>query len=220
MRLMLKFDSHLVLVREISSSPVLDVMVNTPGLGNHSSSIRARTEIRDNESSRCVVEMYYFSYGSNMSLRRLRLRVPSASCIGSGFLQEHELRFHKVSSRDGSAKCDAVFTASSDQCIHGVVYRIGEAEKPGLDRAEGLGFGYEQKNVWIEMEGGVEVQASCYFATEIAPHLKPLDWYREHVLRGARENNLPGAYIRSIEAIEAVADDDAVRREKELSIYR
>jgi hypothetical protein len=48
----------------------------------------------------------------------------------------------------------------------------------------------------------------------------PLDWYREHVLRGARENNLPGAYIRSIEAIEAMADDDAIRREKELSIYR
>ena len=146
--------------------------------------------------------------------------MPSASRIGSGILQEHELRFHKVSSRDGSAKCDAVATANPDQVVYGVVYRVNDAEKPGLDRAEGLGFGYEQKNVWIEMESGVEVQAFCYFATEIDPHLMPLDWYREHVLRGARENNLPGAYIRSIEAIEAVADDDAVRREKELSIYR
>jgi gamma-glutamylcyclotransferase len=164
--------------------------------------------------------MYYFSYGSNMSIRRLRLRVPSVACIGSGILKGHELRFQKVSSRDGSAKCDAVVTANPNLVVYGVVYRIDEAEKPGLDRAEGLGFGYEQKNVLIEMENGADVQAFCYFATEIDPQLKPLDWYREHVLKGARENNLPGAYIRSIEAIEAVKDDDAIRREKELSVYR
>ena len=154
-----------------------------------------------------------------MSIRRLRFRVPSASCIGAGSLKQHELRFHKIS-RDGSAKCDAVTTADPDQVVHGVVYRIDVAEKPDLDRAEGLGFGYEQKNVLIEMEIEVGVQAFCYYAKAIDSRLKPLDWYREHVLRGARENNLPGAYIRSIEAIEAVADDDAVRREKELSIYR
>jgi len=164
--------------------------------------------------------MYYFSYGSNMSIRRLGLRVPSASPIGAGVLKEHELRFHKVSSRDGSAKCDVVATAGPGRHVHGVVYRIDVAEKPALDRAEGLGFGYEQKNVLIEMEKGSDIQAFCYCATEINPHLKPFCWYREHVLRGARENNLPGAYIRSIESIEVVTDDDAVRRERELSIYR
>jgi cation transport regulator ChaC len=164
--------------------------------------------------------MYYFSYGSNMSIRRFRLRVPSAACIGSSILKGHELRFHKVSSRDGSAKCDVVVTASPDQVVYGVVYRIDETEKPGLDRAEGLGFGYEQKYVSIEMENGAEVRAFCYFATEIAPHLKPFDWYREHVLRGARENNLPEAYIHRIQATEAVADDNVVRRETELSVYR
>ena len=163
--------------------------------------------------------MYYFSYGSNMSIRRLRFRVPSASCIGTGSLKQHELRFHKVS-RDGSAKCDAVTTADPDHVVYGVVYRIDEAEKPGLDRVEGLGFGYELKSVSIEMENGVGVQAFCYYATAIDSRLKPLDWYREHVLRGARENNLPGAYIRSIEAIEASADHDADRRERELSVYR
>jgi len=164
--------------------------------------------------------MYYFSYGSNMSIRRLRLRVPSASCIGSGILKEHELRFHKVSSKDGSAKCDATCTANPDQVVYGVVYRIDEAEKPALDRAEGLGFGYELNYVLIQMERADDVRAFCYFATSINPRLRPLDWYREHVLRGARENNLPEAYIRSIEAIEAEADQDALRREKELSVYR
>ena len=155
-----------------------------------------------------------------MSLRRLRLRVPSASCIGTGILKEHELRFHKVSSKDGSAKCDAVATADPDQVVYGVVYRIDEAEKPALDRAEGLGLGYELQNALIQMASGADVRAFYYFATSINPELRPLDWYREHVLRGARENNLPGAYIRSIEAIEAIVDEDTIRREKELSVYR
>lgn len=164
--------------------------------------------------------MYYFSYGSNMSIRRLRLRVPSASCIGTGMLKGHELRIHKQSSRDGSAKCDAVAVTDPDLHVYGVVYRIDEAEKSGLDRAEGLGFGYEQNNVLIEMVNGSGIQAFCYFATDINPQLKPLDWYREHVLRGAKENNLPEAYIRSIEAVEAVVDENEMRRERELSIYR
>jgi len=164
--------------------------------------------------------MYYFSYGSNMSIRRLRLRVPSASRIGAGVLKKHELRFHKVSSKDGSAKCDVRVTDNPDQKVYGVVYRIAEAEKPGLDQAEGLGFGYEQKNILIGLQVGADVQAYCYYATSIDPHLKPLDWYKEHVLRGARENSLPEAYIRSIEAIEAVPDSNAARHDRELSVYR
>jgi len=164
--------------------------------------------------------MYYFSYGSNMSIRRFRLRVPSASRIGAGLLKKHQLRFHKVSSKDGSAKCDVQLTGNPDHQAYGVVYRIAESEKPGLDRAEGLGFGYGQKDVALEMEDGAIRRAFCYYATEINPQLKPLDWYKEHVLRGARENNLPEAYIRHIETIEAETDSNAERREWELSIYR
>ena len=163
--------------------------------------------------------LHYFSYGSNMSIRRFCLRVPSASHIGTGILRKHELRFHKVSSKDGSAKCDVQLTGNPDHQAYGVVYRIAEAEKPGLDQAEGLGFGYEQKDVVLEMAGGALLQAFCYYATETNPHLKPLDWYKEHVLRGARENNLPEAYVRNIETTEAVPDVDAARRKRELSIY-
>jgi len=39
--------------------------------------------------------MLYFSYGSNMSERRLKDRVPSAKKICKAFLRKHDLRFHK-----------------------------------------------------------------------------------------------------------------------------
>ena len=163
--------------------------------------------------------MNYFSYGSNMSIRRLRVRVPSASRLGVGVLRSHELKFHKVSSYDGSAKCDALATGNPDHLVYGVVNRIPEDEKPHLDQAEGLGFGYEQKNVLIEMANGAAVPAFCYCATAIDPGLKPFDWYKEHVLMGARENSLPEAYMLGIEAVESVPDGNQLRCERELSIY-
>ena len=64
------------------------------------------------------------------------------------------------------------------------------------------------------------VEAFSYYATHIDVGLKPLCWYKEHVLRGAMENNLPEDYIRMIEAIEHIDDVDTERRESELSIYR
>lgn len=162
--------------------------------------------------------MFYFSYGSNMSSRRLRARTPSVQRIDTGILTEHRLVFHK-SGKDDSAKCDAYFTGNSEHFVIGVIYEIHPDEKPALDKAEGLGSGYEIKNVMIALEDGSSIEAFTYYATHIDADLKPFDWYREHVLVGARENDLPEEYVQVIEAIEFVEDKDNDRRTRELSIY-
>lgn len=153
-----------------------------------------------------------------MSLRRLRARMPSAKRIGTGILEEHKLVFHK-SGRDESAKCDAQHTGNAEHCVIGVLYEIHPDEKPVLDKAEGLGSGYEIKSVSIRRDDGSSFEAFTYYATHIDNSLKPFDWYREHVLVGARENDLPEEYVQVIEAIEFIEDNDAERRARELSIY-
>ncbi len=80
--------------------------------------------------------MKYFAYGSNMSIARLRERVPSAVSFGCHALKEHDLRFHK-SSKDGSGKCNAFFTGNDDDTILGVLFEIKSSEMSALDRAEG-----------------------------------------------------------------------------------
>ncbi|MFB2707091.1 hypothetical protein [Marinobacter shengliensis] len=60
-------------------------------------------------------------------------------------LVEHALRFHKWSRKDKSAKCDALFTGNSEDVVIGALFEIPSSEKGPLDRAEGLGFGYEEK---------------------------------------------------------------------------
>ena len=131
----------------------------------------------------------------------------------------HELRFHKVSHKDGSAKCDVNETGVSEHIVYGVVFHISEHEKPELDRKEGLGYGYEEKDVLIKLKNGSDIEAFTYYATNIDPALKPFDWYKEHVLRGAWENELPQDYIRIIDTIDFDKDPDKERRNRELSIY-
>ncbi|MBR9868727.1 MAG: gamma-glutamylcyclotransferase [Oceanospirillales bacterium] len=161
--------------------------------------------------------MKYFAYGSNMSLARLQQRVPNARVSGCYFLDGHDLRFHKAG-QDGSAKCDAFYTGRGDR-IYGVLFDISVSEKPVLDRAEGLGAGYDEKTVQLQNEQGDRVEAITYYALQIDASLKPYRWYVNHLLVGAREANLPAEYIDKIMGFEFVDDPDADRHARESLIH-
>jgi AIG2 family protein len=164
--------------------------------------------------------VHYFSYGSNMSIKRLKSRVASAKKVGIGILDMHELKFHKVGQKDDSGKCDVSETGEPEHAVHGVVYHIPEHEKPELDRIEGVGHGYEVKDVLIKLIDGSLIKAFTYYATHIDSLLRPLDWYKEHVMIGVQENNFPEDYVQVLEAVEFDEDPDEKRRDRELSIYR
>jgi len=135
-----------------------------------------------------------------MSTQRLGSRVTSALKLGTATLFGHDLRFHKVSNKDGSGKCDIYETNEPEHFVIGVVYKIDPTEKPILDRFEGLGYGYDEKLVSVEMSDGV-ISAFTYYATNIEPELNPFHWYKEHVIRGARENELPAEYIQKLKQL-------------------
>ena len=155
-----------------------------------------------------------------MSSRRLKKRVRSAEVISRGILVGHELKFHKKSKKDGSGKCDAFFTDSIYDRVYGVIYSIKDEDLPKLDRCEGLGYGYEKKDVVIKILNDEEIKALTYFATDIKAGLKPYTWYKYHVLHGAVENNLPPDYISFIDSFNSVDDPDKENATDELSIYR
>jgi gamma-glutamylcyclotransferase (GGCT)/AIG2-like uncharacterized protein YtfP len=161
----------------------------------------------------------YFAYGSNMAIARLRSRAPSAELIGVAVLAGHQLKFHKRGMRDHSGKCDIPHTGRSEDRVFGVLYSIHSDELDVLDKVEGRGFGYERKTVTLRSETGETCEAETYIATQTDPHLRPLDWYKEHVLRGARAAGLPADYITSIDAVVADVDPNAERRARELAIY-
>jgi cation transport regulator ChaC len=128
-------------------------------------------------------------------------------------LPGYKLCFHKRSS-DESSKCNAFQTGSDSDVIWGVVFNIPPSEKQTLDRAEGLGKGYNEKIVDVITPSGDHVTAITYYAdkTAIAEGLSPYSWYKELVLNGAMEHGLPPEYIASlIEAVTTIKDPDVSR---------
>ena len=144
--------------------------------------------------------------------------MPSAEFNTVATLHRHELRFHKRS-MDGSAKCDAYETGDDRHSIIGVVFDLTESEKPMLDTYEGLGHGYDQKVVEVVTSSGHIIEAMTYYALIIDPALKPYYWYKQHVLRGAREHGLPAEYTELIAVIDTLEDPDDSRHEREMAIY-
>ena len=162
--------------------------------------------------------VHYFAYGSNMSSERFRQRVPSGERHSVAVLHNHALAFHKLGV-DGSAKCDVVDTGHPGSRVYGVVYTFDEEHLPQLDLAEGNGYGYQRREVEVDVGSGTLIQAECYFATHVIAGLMPYGWYREHVLAGARQACLPPWYIDDIAAIPCQADPDQCRHARELSVY-
>lgn len=163
-----------------------------------------------------MTPLVYFAYGSNMSVARLRARIPAAAPVGRGRLAGHALRFHKLGD-DGSAKLDAAPSATPGDQVLGVLYHLSAADKAVLDPIEGRG--YEVIEVTIERDDGQAVRAFMYRAVRIDANARPFHWYVHHVLVGAREAALPQAYLDAIAATPAVEDPDTARAAREHAIH-
>lgn len=159
----------------------------------------------------------YFAYGSNMSIRRLRARTPSAELLGSAKVSGYRLVFDKWS-RDGSAKADCHKTGNLTDQVLGALFRIGKNDRAALDTAEGVGNGYDAIEI-VVFSAGAAHKVLTYIATDKRPGLQPYAWYIQHVLMGARELGLPADYVADIERIASQVDPLPERHVDELAIY-
>ncbi len=160
-----------------------------------------------------------FCYGSNMCLERLADRIGETELIGRAKLQRYVFRMHKRG-YDGSAKADAMWTGQSDDFLWGVVRRVTGLSKSELDRCEGVGVGYDCASADVQLDDGSTQTANLYTARPdwIADGLTAFGWYREFVIRGAAQHDLPAEYQRWLADISHRPDDDTVRRSQNWAI--
>ena len=145
--------------------------------------------------------MLYFAYGSNMLSTRLRGRIQSARLYACGFLRGKTVSFNKRSTEDGSGKANLV--DSPDAVTWGVIYDIDDDDMPTLDRIEG---GYDRCLVQICRPGGDVVEAVAYVSNNLTDDPTAFDWYKQYLLSGAREHNLPQDYIAELEQLPSKPD--------------
>lgn len=159
-----------------------------------------------------------FAYGSNMSVQRMRDRIPNATVLETGYVRGRRFEFHKRSI-DGSAKANAMPTGRDLDRVWGVIYQLSCEERDILDRHEFLGIGYDRTAADVFVAGKA-VSAYLYEARSeaIDGSLRPYHWYHRFVLQGAIEHGLPEPYIAYLNRFETMADPDPTRdrRNREL----
>jgi gamma-glutamylcyclotransferase len=161
--------------------------------------------------------MIVFAYGSNMSIHRIRQRTPSVQKIANVYVNGYRFAFNKFSTDDQSGKGNISMTENDQDIVRGVLFEINDNEIPALDRAEG-GYHRIQVTGYVEGNNPFIVEAYVANANRINNSLRPLDWYKLFVVRGAIENNLPQDYINFIEQFEADIDENQERRQRNLDI--
>ena len=90
-------------------------------------------------------------------------------------------------------------------------------DKPVLDEIEGVGHGYVDRKVDVELDSNL-IAGFTYYPTALGYDALPFDWYREFVLQGAIENGFPQAYVEMIKNQEFITDSDEVRRAENFNI--
>lgn len=149
--------------------------------------------------------MRYAAYGSNLHPLRLGRRVSSARLIGTGYLANRSLRFHKRS-LDESGKCNIV---PEGRGVFVAVFELSSADKAVLDTIEGLGFGYIGISLQVPGIGLCDSYVADISYTDDS--LVPYDWYKELVLLGARFHEFPDFYVEKINSIATRRDPDQDR---------
>ncbi len=156
-----------------------------------------------------------FAYGSNLSKGRMALRIPEAEAKANGRLEQHVLRFDTRSVKDGSGKANVLRTGNPEDDVWGTVYELTPEDLARLDEFEPS---YDRELVEIATEEGPQ-QAWVYVAKpdRVFEDLQPFDWYKRHVVEGAREQGLPAQYVDWLDQIRAMPDPDKARAAEELA---
>lgn len=155
--------------------------------------------------------MLYFAYGSNMLEHRLGKRIGKISKIDIGKLVGYRMHFNKLS-KDGSSKANLVKTNTDADFVLGVIYEIQPAQKPELDKFEGVGKGYDSITVEVErLSNDEKITVDTYQASKTVDNQLPYEWYKKLVLEGAIQNKLPEEYIAAIGSVVSKNDDDERR---------
>lgn len=155
-----------------------------------------------------------------MNINRLKERVPSAIKVCNASIEGYKFSFNKRSNVDGSAKGNMHQTNDTADKVWGVIFEIAETDKPGLDEVEGLGKGYNEKQIDLLDDNGNAIQAQVYVADAAAINneVLPFDWYKAFVVTGAEQNNLPADYTETLKNATAKADKNGQRSQQQQAI--
>ncbi|MEM1032737.1 MAG: gamma-glutamylcyclotransferase family protein [Myxococcota bacterium] len=141
---------------------------------------------------------HYFAFGSNLSHARLAARVSIRADLGPARLSGWRLVCDKAGD-DGSAKANLAADPTAE--VWGVLYDLTDEALDVLDGYEG---GYRREEVDVAIDGRT-IPAVTYVSSVRRDGVM-FDWYKAHLVTGAAEHGLPGAYCDALRALPSRPD--------------
>jgi len=131
------------------------------------------------------LDIFYFTYGSNMDESRLKKRKINYEIIGLGILQDYRLRFNKISKRDNTTGF-ANIEKFDGEVVEGIIMKIDEESLFKLDKAEGYPEHYSRDIMNIKFNEFNNVNCVVYYANDnwISESVKPTKEYIRHLFAG------------------------------------
>lgn len=147
---------------------------------------------------------YYIAYGSNLNIRQMRMRCPSARIIGTSEITDYELLFK--GSKTGSY---LTIEPKKGGCVPVAAWEVSAEDEKALDRYEGFPTFYYKEEIFLPIKGirSGKIRRRrtfVYIMHEDRPFGVPSAFYMETCLRGYKNFGfdpefLKSAYTRSLE---------------------
>lgn len=126
----------------------------------------------------------YLAYGSNMHLKQMEQRCPTAKLLGTSEIEGYALEFH---GRRGGAV--ATIVPKEDNRVPVVVWEIFEQDERNLDFYEGFSKLYFKKDFRVYL-GKRKVNTFAYIMAEGYKVNMPSEYYFNVILEGYTDNGI------------------------------
>lgn len=99
----------------------------------------------------------YVAYGSNLNLKQMAYRCPTATLVGTGVIENYQLQFKGIPSG-----AYATIAPCKGKSVPVAVWDIKPIDEMRLDRYEGYPSHYFKQDVPVKMNNGKELSAMVY----------------------------------------------------------
>jgi gamma-glutamylcyclotransferase (GGCT)/AIG2-like uncharacterized protein YtfP len=123
----------------------------------------------------------YVAYGSNLNIKQMANRCPTAKVAGSSVLKDWRLLF-----RGEHAGAVATIEPFKGGSVPVLVWELTSADEAALDCYEGWPFLYRKETVKVKL-GGKTVKAMVYVMNEGRPLGQPSCYYYATILEGYKD---------------------------------
>ncbi len=127
---------------------------------------------------------YYIAYGSNLNLRQMAMRCPTAKKVAYGEIKDYRMLF-----RGDAKNAYATIEKATGETVPVLVWSIQEGDEKRLDRYEGFPHFYHKEYIDIEVNGE-KTEAMVYIMDSIFKIGMPSKQYLNTILEGYEAGGL------------------------------